>query len=64
MALLPPISEALVKWLEEQTAFVPAPDMDDREIMYKAGQSSVARMLRQKMLDQELDFVNMELEGG
>ena len=64
MALLPPISEAFVIWLEEQTAFSPAPDMDDREIMYKAGQSSIARMLRQKMMDQELDFVNMELEGG
>lgn len=64
MALLPPISEALVKWLEEQTAFVPAPDMADREIMYKAGQCSVVRLLRQKMEDQELDMVNMELEGG
>jgi len=64
MALLPPISEALVKWLEEQTAFAPAPDMTDREIMYKAGQLSVARLLRQKMEDQELDMVNMELEGG
>ena len=65
MSYLPPIDEALVRVLAEQFPDV-APDIDwsDREIMFKAGQVSVVRWLRQKQLDQDTEMVSMQMEGN
>ena len=64
MSYLPPIDEALVRVLAEQFPDM-APDIDwsDREIMFKAGQVSVVRWLRQKQLDQDTEMVAMQMEA-
>lgn len=54
MEYLPPINEALVRELAEQFPDVaPGIDWSDREIMFKAGQVSVVRWLKQRLIDQE-----------
>ena len=65
MTYMPPINEALVRELAEQFPDR-APDLDwsDKEIMFKAGQVSVVRWLAQRLLDQDIEAVTMELEGN
>ena len=64
MKYLPPIDGALVGVLSEQFPDIsPDLDWDERTIMYRAGQVSVVRWLKAKLLEQETSLVTMELEG-
>lgn len=64
MEKLPPIDGALVRALSEQFPDIsPDLDWDERTIIWRAGQVSVVRWLKAKLLEQEIDLTTMGLEG-
>lgn len=65
MKYLPPIDGALVSVLSEQFPDIsPDLDWDERTIMFRAGQVSVVRWLKHKLVEQETELVTMQLEGS